>query len=644
MVIFDIETDGLDNPTKIHCACVLDLTTNTEYKFFFAEDYNYTAFLDLLEDAIAKTKLVGHNIIKFDIPVINSLAPERKSLDLETLIMSGKIADTLVMSRLFDTLRISHSLEDYGKEFNLNKIEITNWTTATQEMLDRCVIDCRIVEKILQKFTKFLNSNRWAKSLEIETHTDFMCYLMEKSGFGFNEAEAIKLKQKIDSELSELLGVFRKIFPPKPAKIKLVTPRQTKSGAIALNSVPEKLRDLIEYMTPDASFSVFEWKEFNPQSAKDRIDRLWDLGWRPVNMTDGHKEFLKTYGKSDKNDTPEIRKKREHYKKYGWVTDEENLNTAPKNIKEIQYLKRWLFLTSMSNRLKEWLELSVNNSIHGKFFHIGSWTHRLSHSNPNMANIPSADRGTEFSETLRKLWVARPNKLLVGVDAESIQLRVLAHYIDDYEFTNAIVSGNKQDGTDIHTVMWKIMSPACKSRSAAKNFIYAWLLGAGYKKLSQVLDCTVKEAEQCEDKIMKRFKNLNTLHKEIIPNDAKRGWFIGLDGRGVRIPGESYEERRRLALAGYLQNGEAVIMKLAMQKWFAELRASGVVFSPVNFVHDEFQTETVDNKQLAEYIATVQTRALQKAGEELKLKCPIAGSMISKTGQLSIGYTWLETH
>lgn len=644
MFIFDIETDGLNSPTKIHCACGLDTDTGTEYTFVFKDcEYDYSAFYQILKDFSSKTQLVGHNILKFDLPVVNNFFKlSGKTLDIETLLQEGRIIDTLVLSKLYDSLRKTHNLEDYGKEFNLYKQDFQDWSIYEEGMLERCRLDCQIVSKLLEKFNKLLVMPSWQKAVYTEMYMHYLTYLLEKNGFGFDEEGARALKDTIQKELTNLSNIFKKIFPPRPTNIRLITPRVTMSGSVALNSIPVELRKKDIIIFPGASFSHFTWKEFNPQSITDRIDRLWELGWKPVNKTEGHKEFLQKYGADDRNDTPDVKKKREHYARYGWTTDAENLKTISNKTPEVKYLLRWLVLSSLENRLTEWLDYSVNKSIHGKFYHIGSWTHRLSHTNPNMANIPSVDSDVGYD--LRKLWIARPGRVLIGVDAESIQLRVLAHYIDDPEFTKAIVSGNKKDGTDIHSLIWNLLKPACKTRSAAKNYIYAWLLGAGPRKLAKVLDCKVTEAAECGEKILNRFKNLRILHKETIPKDALRGWFIGLDGRGVRIPGNSYEERKRLVLAGYLQNGEAVIMKMAMVKWYSKLRKEGIEFYPVNFVHDEFQTETLDNKEIAGYVARVQMEALREVGDELGLRCPIAGSNLSQTGKLSMGYTWSDTH
>ena len=191
----------------------------------------------------------------------------------------------------------------------------------------------------------------------------------------------------------------------------------------------------------------------------------------------------------------------------------------------------------------------------------------MAHQEPNTANIPN-EFDTQghiklLGKELRSLWQAPKKRLLVGVDAEGIQLRIFAHLIDDKEFTDALVRGKKSDKSDPHSLNQRILGGVCKSRAAAKRFIYALLLGAGLWKLSQILECSDAECREALDRLLQRYTGWAKLKSEDIPRDARRGYFIGLDGRKVSIPGASVGERKHLAMSGYLQNGEALVMKLS---------------------------------------------------------------------------------
>ena len=313
-----------------------------------------------------------------------------------------------------------------------------------------------------------------------------------------------------------------------------------------------------------------------------------------------------------------------------------------------------LLLDSRRSTLEEWFNAynPIDNRIHPNFLHIGAWTHRKSHNGPNCANIPStpqAPKGREPTEVerisleinplMRSFWDVTPGNWLVGVDADGIQLRILAHYMDDPVFTEGLINGRKEDGTDAHSLNAKALGKACKSRDVSKTFIYAWLLGAGTGKVSEILECSRREAKEATNQFINVYPGLRRLKEEIIPRDAARGYFEGLDGRYILCDSE------HLMLAGYLQAGESIVMKHACRLWTTQLLKENIHnWLLVNDVHDEWQTEVKGDYALAEYIAKVQADSIRQAGINLGVKCPLAGSWLNSHGKPSIGKNWSETH
>ena len=281
----------------------------------------------------------------------------------------------------------------------------------------------------------------------------------------------------------------------------------------------------------------------------------------------------------------------------------------------------------------------TSTRVHGKFYGIGAWSGRMAHQNPNTANIPT-DTKLHGAE-MRALWQAPKNRLLVGVDAEGIQLRIFAHYINDPEFTKALVEGKKDDKSDPHSLNQRVLG--AKSRNIAKRFIFAYLLGAGVGKLAQILEISEQSARDSLDRLLERYAGLALLKKTVIPTDAKRGYFRGLDGRLVKIPGDTAGERKHLCMSGYLQNGESIVMKSATLKWHDKLKKSDAIL--VNLVHDEWQTECPNDMEVAVRIAKMQADSLREVGEELGLLCPLAGSFWSdELKDYTIGTNWKVTH
>lgn len=84
-------------------------------------------------------------------------------------------------------------------------------------------------------------------------------------------------------------------------------------------------------------------------------------------------------------------------------------------------------------------------------------------------------------------------------------------------------------------------------------------------------------------------------------------------------------------------------MKMATLKWIDRLKDYDAKL--VNFVHDEWQTECPNNMATALAISFLQADSLRIVGEELELKCPLAGSYYNDNAKdYTIGTNWSVTH
>lgn len=639
--VIDCEANGL-TPSKIWV--ISCRTLDGVVRSFIRPDTNPDDFKAFAKDV---SVWIGHNILSYDIPNINRLVGV--ALDPRACI------DTLVVSKVVEYKREGgHGLKAWGKTLGHEKPEIDNWDVFSEKMIGRCEDDTEINLRLFRYLEKYINSSLWQPALRTEHDTVLELEEAHRNGFWFNRAKAQELYEEINTVLFPLEEELKSIFPKKSRVIREVTPEYTSKETLNqkdfrfLKTPKEYSVNLSDFN--GGPFSLFEWEEFNPGSPKQRIERLWEAGWKPTDKTKGHKDFLK----SRSEDPARLA----HFEIYGWTTSEENLATLPDTAPEgARKLVQWLLLSSRIRRLDEWFAAYQrgSNRIHGRIDHIGAWTQRCSHSAPNMGNIPKFDakqpHKTPYSDRMRALWGVPDDRYLIGVDAEDIQLRVLAHYMDDKDFTHGVTSGDEASGTDPHTLNWRALGEACKSRNDAKTFIYAWLLGAGVAKVAEILGCSREEAQQSVENFLDRYQGLRYTKEVTIVRDAQNGYFQGFDGRFVRAKGDNQGMREYYMLGGYLQNGEAVIMKTAMCRWTAKLRRERVPFWLVNFVHDEWQTETVKDLDTAMYIAKTQAEAIRQVAEDFGLKCPFAGSVFSKNGptvidgkKWAIGQNWLETH
>lgn len=648
-VTFDIEANGLHDPTEVWVIVAKTLgTCHTEiFRQPTRDAYERERFLQWAKGVSC---WCGHNILSYDFPVLFRLLGLPQP-DIASVI------DTFIISKLVDYPRQGHSLEDYGVEFGIEKNLFEDFTKYSAELEERCITDVTINEKVYLKYKKYIDTPEHNQSILTEHKFQLVCNNMENKGFSLDTLKVHKLLDIVLKELKTLDEEILKSFPPRLKLIKEVTPKETKYGTISLSSIPVKLRGDISDYNIGASFSYCYWRPFNPSSHKQIIEILNEAGWSPSDKTDTHKdkerELSKNKRQRKRSKELDITAEKliidlERLGIYGWKVNENNLQTLPETAPgSVRSLARRILYESRRRTLVEWLSLVQDDGrVYGEFHGIGAWTHRMAHRKPNLANITNefdtAGNVKLLGKELRQCWRAPKGRLLVGVDAEGIQLRIFAHYVNNPDLIKALVSGDKKAKTDPHSFNQRILGDVCKSRAAAKRFLYALFLGAGNDKLAAILECSRSEVEDALNRLLAQYPGFQELKSTIIPSDARRGWFSGIDGRKVRIPGEDVGTRRHLAMSGYLQNGEAVVMKTAAI--IAEPQLASYDSFIVDIIHDEGQNETPNNMEIALAVAEIWDKAIIEAGDIYELKCPMAGSYINDHGKYTIGTNWYATH
>lgn len=623
-VTLDVETDALYNPTVIHVICTCDVETGELHEWYGGQWGLLRSYLSTFDH------VVGHNIIGYDWRVCEELI-EPGFLDVD------RIVDTLILSRLVDYKRDGgHSLEAWGETLGESKhgANISDFSTLTPELLERCKSDVRINAKLYHKLWQVAGTNAYSNAVAIEHRMAFIALDMGINGFSYNRSAADLLFSELSQKVERLDAHIRAAFPPRTVELRKITPKLTKHGTINKQDFRWYKEQDYSIFEAGAEFCTFEWEEFNPASPTQVVERLNKEGWKPYEKTNGHIDAERA------KDKEAI----ERYRVYGWKVSENNLATLPDTASVgARSLVERLLLNSRLTTLKSWREAynETDGRIHGQFIPLGTWTQRAAHRNPNMGNIATeksikyksealAKLAVYYGGKMRALWTASDGNWLVGCDAASIQLRVLAHYMEDDRFTFAVTQGKSDNETDPHSLNKKALGEFCGSRDTAKTFIYAWLLGAGTGKIAEILGCSKRNAKASVQKFVEFYPGLAKLRDEVIPADAARGYFQGFDGRPVFCDSEHH------MLAGYLQNGETLIMRYANALWRTRAREAGIWFKQVNWVHDEWQTE-VRTEQDGHDLGRLQARAIVDAGVLLGVKCPQAG-------EYKVGRTWHDTH
>ena len=329
---------------------------------------------------------------------------------------------------------------------------------------------------------------------------------------------------------------------------------------------------------------------FNPGSRKQIGERLIEKGWKPSRYTETGQP----------------------------IVDEGTLDGV--DIPEAKAINEFLMLQKRVAQIESWLKaVGSDGRVHGKVITNGAVTGRMTHMSPNMAQVPNST--SPYGEDCRDLWIVEKGYKLVGIDASGLELRMLAHYMKDDAYTSEVVSG------DIHTANQK--AAGLETRNQAKTFIYAFLYGAGDAKIGTVVGAGAKEGKELKSRFLKNTPSLEKLREQVSSIAASKGTLPGLDGRRVQVRSD------HAALNTLLQSAGAIVMKQALVLLNDELRRAKINYKFVANVHDEWQIEVEEAR--AEEAGKLGVLAIEKAGKELKMRCPLGG-------EYKVGNSWKETH
>lgn len=619
-LVYDIETDGyLDVLTKVHCIAIRDIDNGEVLSF--ADHRQTTKYpsneegLDILSKA---DLLIAHNGIGFDHTALEKVYPGYKTRadHFDTMVISRAVFTNLGDNDFkmwrrgkfpSNLLKKPHSLAAWGHRLGDPKDEFDGpWDSWTQTMHDYCIQDtspCFGLYNVLQQ--------RKVPQMLLETEHELAWYLRDqyRNGFMFNGGAAAELYSILLPKRLELEQALKARFKSWYVGGAVKTPKKT-----VRYKRPHLAEDVREIFTEGAAYTPLKRVDFNP-SSRDHIAYVFQkrYGWQPQETTDSGK--------------PKV--------------DDDVIGALP--YPEAKQVCEYMLLDKRIGALAEgkqaWMKLVTKDGfVHGSVNQTGTPTHRASHSNPNMTQVPKV--GNPFGKECRSLFIVPEGWKLVGTDISGLELRVLSHYMarfDSGAYMKIVLEG------DVHTENMKAGAPYLTTRDMAKIFIYAFIYGAGDWKLGHTCRPHASDDEKAKigASLRKQFlKNIPAL-KEVVKLidlrlQAKKP-FILPTGHEV------WPRTKHSALNYLIQSTGAIVCKRWLFHINRETKAMGLVsgwhgdYATNVWAHDETQTAVRDRDGLPQIYSKLTLDCIPRIQDELKLRCPL-------TGESKIGLNWADTH
>lgn len=627
--VFDIEANGL-TPDTIHCMVFRSLDDKQVDMFRPHQMKEATAFMDSCD------VLIGHNILSYDLPAV------KKVLGYE---YKGKKVDTLLMSRLqcpnrpippaargdAKAMKSPHGLGCWGYRVGRGKPEHEDWETFSEDMLHRCSEDTAINVAVYHELMKEGKGLPWRDAHMLTFKLFENLQRQEEAGWLIDQEymkKCIRMLEhwirKVDIVLADKLPLVCDILETKKdGEYNYVRKPFMKSGKYSA-SVEKHYDDYSCYVA--GPFTRISFRPIDLGSAAEVKDWMLSQGWEPAE----------------------------------WNLDDDGNQRSPKMPKDGEfpgvegkegklYVKRAKAVHRKSN-IEGWLKrVREDGRLESRVTGLAD-TRRAKHG--NIANVPNAE--AFFGKQMRRGFIAQEGWTLVSADAASCQDRMMANRAGDAEFTKMLLEGDKDKGTDSHTLAMVGINEVLRrfklnpiSRGKAKNFNFGWTFGASDAKLGKMCGGSKEVGSQIREALRQVFPAKAALIDKITAEwrkNAKRrmnrwnkmeyydGWIAGLDGAPIFIKSE------HAVLVYAVQSDEAVYMSAAYNfthRYLEQRFKWGVDYNIVCFYHDEVSVECRD--EIKEEVAKLIEKAFTAASNYFKLDVP-------QIGTAAIGHNWLEVH
>jgi len=438
-----------------------------------------------------------------------------------------------------------------------------------------CLRDVSVLRSLFTHLETLIEDKGFSQeSVGLEHQVAAIINKQEKNGFKLDVVHATCLLSELKGKMSAINDKMQDLYPP-----------------YEVERISEKTGKVLK---PEVVV-------FNPASRQQIAEKLIGLGWKPKKFTEPTANYPQGQA----------------------IVDEAVLMSLKYPI--AQLIAEYMMLGKRIAQIESWLEVvGKDGRVHGRVITNGAVTGRMTHMKPNMAQIPNS--GSPYGPECRQCWTVEEGNVLVGADASGLELRMLAHYMEDEKYVKTVTEGSSKDGTDVHTVNQK--AAGLQTRDQAKTFIYAFLYGAGPAKIGSIVGGSASAGQKLIDAFLKGTPSLQRLRDKVSVY-ASKGYVPGFDGRKIWVRSE------HAALNSLLQGAGAIVMKKALIILSDKFKKYHIDAKFVANVHDEWQIEC--SPDIADVVGKAAVQSIREAGLAYNLRCPL-------DGEYKVGRNWRETH
>ena len=422
--VFDIETDGLlDELTKIHVMS----WSNDMGEVKHTHDYDEMRYVLLNTET-----LVGHNIIRFDIPAIE------KVLGIQ---VKARLIDTLALSWYLHHDRMKHGLEGYGEDYGVPKPVIKDWNTLTpEEYAHRCDEDVKINNRLWRDLSMKLDKLYKNAEADKDRLIDYLTFKLDCA----KEQETLRWKLDVD----KAQAAYDEIMSLKVEKVEQLADAMPKRTLTRVASRPKVMHKkdgelsshgqrwvelCKEYKQPETTmqFVVKTGEERGNPNSNDQVkDWLYSLGWKPRTY-----KFLRDKVTGDERQIEQVRKNGELCRSVKELAEVD---------KAVDLLDGLTVLTHRAGILKSFLDCHKGGWLEASVAGLTN-TFRFKHYRP-LVNLPGVDK--PYGDVIRGCLTCPDGYVLAGADMTSLEDTTKRHYMKplDPDYVEAM----SREGFDPH--------------------------------------------------------------------------------------------------------------------------------------------------------------------------------------------------